>query len=66
MMGTMSAPLVGCCAAGLHHLGQAVAVVFVQLIDALVHAGEGFAVRGQRQRVGGQRQEFVDGALKTA
>jgi hypothetical protein len=42
--------------AGGHHLGQSFAVVFLQLPDALVQAGEGLAVRRQHQRVLGQRQ----------
>jgi hypothetical protein len=46
--------------AGVHHFGQAVAVVLVQLPDALVQAAEGLAVRGQHQRVGRQRLELVD------
>ena len=51
----------GLLARGLHHLGQPVAVVVVQLLDARVQAGEGLAVRGQHQRVGRQRREAVDG-----
>ena len=46
--------------AGLHHLGQALAVVVVQLFNALVQAGEGFAVGGQGERLRIERAELVD------
>ena len=47
-----------------HHAGQMVAVVVVQLLDARVQALEGFAVRGQGERVGVQRRKFVDRVQK--
>ena len=49
--GSRSAAVCGRCGAGLDHLGQAVAMVVVQLADALVQAAERLAVRGQHQRV---------------
>ena len=38
---------------GQHHLGQALAVVVVQLLDADVQTRKRFAMRGQHQGVGG-------------
>ncbi len=52
--------------AGLQQLGQAVAVVFLQLLDAPVDAGEGLAVRRQAQRVGRQRLEALDAVEEEA
>lgn len=50
--------------AGLQHLGQALAVVVVELFNAGVQAGEGFAMGGQRQGVRVQRLELVNGVEK--
>ena len=53
--GSRSAALRGAVGAGLQHLGAALVVVRLQLVDALVQPGEGLAVRRQHQRVGRQR-----------
>ena len=47
--------------AGFHDFCQAVGVVVVQLLDALMDADEGFAVRGQGEGVWCAGGEFVDG-----
>ena len=52
--GSRSAALLRRLGAGRHHLGEALAVVLVQLADARVQAAERLAVRGQDQRVLGQ------------
>ena len=46
--------------AGLQHIGQAILVVLVQLLDTGVHPGKRFAVRGQHQRIFGQAAKPVD------
>ena len=45
--------------AGVHHFGQPVTVVVMQLLDAAVQAAKRLAVRGQGERVFGQRAELV-------
>ena len=50
--------------AGFQHLGEPVAVVVVQLVDAGVQAAKRFAVRRQRQGAVGQGPELVDGIQK--
>ena len=52
------------CRAGVHDLGQALTVVVVQLLNALVQAGEWLAVGRQSERVCVQCLELVDGVQK--
>ena len=54
----------GLFAAKLNHLGQTRLMMIVQLFDAPVQAGEGFAMGGQGQGVNVQGFEFVDGFEK--
>ena len=48
--------------AGLHHLGQPLVVVLLQLVDARVQAGEGPTVRRQHQRVRRHGPHALDGS----
>ena len=47
--------------ASFNHFGQALLMMLMKLPDALVQAGEGFAVAGQGEGVGMQGREAVDG-----
>lgn len=51
----------GFCGTGVADFGQAVGMVVMQLLDALMDADKGFAVRGQGEGVGRAGGKFVDG-----